>query len=153
MREHYCRTLPERLWSGRWITPCASQEQGDKPQDGQMELFNITASLPIIPWPPTHLPPHFTHRNQRGGQAGSAFQCGYCIVFFLFSISNVTATRTDCSLAGLGTFSTSGDQAGGSDTGETDTCARSLTPTPHPRLPASQGAPGAASSQEAHSGA
>lgn len=105
--------LHQRAPGGRCITPHASQEQRDKAQDGNTEPFDTVEGqdppCPTIPWHQGHPLPHLTHRHQRAGRAESAFQYDYCI-FFLFSISNVTATRTKCSTAESGTASTGRDQ-------------------------------------------
>lgn len=49
---------------------------------------------------------------------------------FLFSISNVTSSGTDCPVAGSGTDAISGDRAGSTDTGGERTCVCSLPPSP-----------------------
>ena len=135
MRGHYGRPLPGSSW---WedVAPHAGQEQRDKTQDSQMELFDITEGQD---------PPHPHHPpvsnpvlcpilcTETKGRAGteSAFQHDYCIFFFLFSVSNVTTTRTACSSAGWGPSSTSRDPGGSGDAGE----GRGTVSAPSPHLP------------------
>lgn len=68
-------------------------------------------------------------QTQTKGRAGHSQLFDVVIVYlFLFSISNVTSSGTDCPVAGSGTDAIGGDRAGSTDTGGERTCVCPLPP-------------------------
>ena len=124
-----------------------------------MELLDITEAKILLTPPFLGIKPVLCpiSHTQTKGQAGQSQLLNMIIVFFfLFFISNVTATRTKCSIAGSGMACTGGDQAGSGDTGQGQGEALCLLPThtssllSHPLILTSQVALGVTLSQEAH---